>query len=308
MAETEITYCDRTWDLTIGCRKRSEGCDNCWATRIVHRLASADVHGYAGNGVGCSYQTREHGEDWEPTERVNLLEWNLDKPPHWRKPQFIFLNSKSDLFDERVPFEFIAEAFEMMRQTPHHRYMVLTKEPARMAEFISWYQTPGWSTMPLSGVWPDQFRHVILMVSVESPDHIDRIDTLMQIPAAMRGVSIEPMLAPLAAKLVLRITVLTVDGPRPDWVVVGCEKLMGGKAGRWAGEEIDAWWGAAAMVVKACRYAGVPVWMKQGPDLSHCPSHWKTGVRPPVTHDMANFPPSCRVQQKPAGLIIRGEA
>lgn len=301
MAETEITYCDRTWDLTIGCRKRSQGCENCWATHIVHRLASANLPGYSGR-MGCRYQTREYGMNWEPTERVNLLEWNLGKPLHWRKPRFIFVNSKSDLFDERVPFEFIGDAFDVMHEAKQHRFMVLTKEPGRMAAFIEWYRTARDRPRRRNPVinrpqWPQTFPHVILMVSVESPNHMDRIDTQMEIPAAMRGVSIEPMLEPLAAELVPRVT---GHEPRIDWVVVGCEKLLGGWAGRWAGEEIDAWWGAAAMVVKACRDAGVPVWMKQGPDLS-C---WKMGVRPKVMHDMANFPPSCRVQQKPAGLML----
>ncbi len=82
MAETKIPYCDATWDLTIGCRKRSPGCLNCWATRTVHRLARAGLNGYCTHHDRdrsdrepriSEIQTTYDGQDWLPTEAVNLL-------------------------------------------------------------------------------------------------------------------------------------------------------------------------------------------------------------------------------------------
>lgn len=319
MAETGIPYCDRTWDLTIGCRKRSPGCDNCWACRTVHRLAGRGLSGYE-DQVACT------GGDWLFTSKVNCLVCNLSRPLHWRKPSFIFVNSKSDLFDERVPFEFIARAFDVMCNCRQHRFMVLTKEPGRMAEFIEWYQQ---RRIP---VWPDDFPHVILMVSVEGPEYISRIETLRRIPAAMRGVSLEPLISRVSDA----VTPFIAEGynvcpacywwgeddgdpkhgqayPCPkcgedtdavpldellDWVVVGCEKLAGGRAGRWTGIDPVNWWEEAQGIVTACRDAGVPVWMKQGPRVP------PTGSRVRVTEDAAEFPPECRIQEKPKGLRL----
>lgn len=288
MSGTGIPYCDETWDLTIGCRKRSEGCANCWATWIVHRLACRDVQGYGADDCDRLRQTTLDGRDWEPTDHVNLLPWNLEKPLHWRQPRFVFVNSKSDLFDERVPFEYIERAFDVMAQAPQHRFMVLTKEPERMAEFLRWYQErPVVTASGLRCMWPGAFGHAILMVSVESANYMVRVSALVETSAAMHGVSFEPLLTPISSRLRFDIVEL-------DWVVIGCEKLLGGRPGRWATDEPEAWWTATATMVQACRNAGVACWVKQGPTCD--------GRR--VTDNIEDFPESCRVQQKPKGLML----
>lgn len=311
---TDIPYCDKTWDLTIGCKKRSPGCDNCWAIPTVHRLQCKPVRGYGFQTAGATKTTGERVWDWLPTAEVNLLDWNLTAPLHWRKPSFIFVNSKSDLFDDRVPFEFIARAFNVMCDAPEHRFMILTKEPGRMAEFIDWYMP--WTIRDKTPhIWPKHFPHVILMVSVEGPEQLDRISTLMEIPAAMYGVSFEPLIEPLARwkfNEVISPCGYYCDhgedgyGHRPersklDWAVVGCEKLPGGSAGRWKrqylrdeGDPCD-WWTEASRIVHACQEAGVATWVKQGP-------MYVMG-RIVVTDDPADFPTDCRVQKKPKGLL-----
>lgn len=286
---TDIPYCDETWDLTIGCRPRSEGCDSCWATHTVHRIAQKGVAGYQG-------QVEAFGCRWAKTDRVNLLTANLDKPLHWRKPRFVFVNSKSDLFDARVPFAFIGHAFDVMNEAYQHRYMVLTKEPAAMARFIRWYmkERGGCDERPTTSPrsWPETFGHVILMVSVESPGHLDRVKTLIQIPAHHRGVSLEPLLEPIAVEL---WPLLRTDGL--SWVVVGCEKLPGGRAGRWSPHPHcmrEEFWNEVDRLVDVCRIQRVPIWVKQGPGW---PPRASCGL--PVTHIRSEFPRACRVQQRP---------
>ncbi len=341
MGDTAIDYCDKTWDVTFGCKERSEGCRNCWALPSLARIAGRFPGGPAAKVISRD----SHGAlRW--SGEVELLESNLDLPRHWRGPQLIFVNSKSDLFDERVPLEYIARVFDTMATCPEQRFMVLTKCVERMAEFVEWYQ----HRLPIPGAWPGAFRHVILMVSVESPKHLDRIETLLSIPAAMRGVSFEPLIEPVGNGLLKYLADVQcsncgwlgfrdndtpegglakeydgpddVDGhwecpncgasedgcvhdysavhnpfgpdPRLDWVVIGCEKLPGGRPGRWAAEDPGGWWAAAAEIVEQCQNAGIAVWMKQGPT-----SDWRR-----VTHDVLDFPDSCRVQEKPKGLLL----
>lgn len=289
MGNTDIPYCDKTWDLTIGCRKRSPGCANCWATRTVHRLAFAEVRGYCGDDELCVLQTSLDGKNWEPTKSVNLLHWNLGAPLGWRKSRFIFTNSKSDLFDDRVPFAFIGRAFDVMAQCRQHRFMVLTKEPGRMAEFIAWYSTPGRRRM--GAAWPDDFPHVILMTSIEDAGHLYRWDQLAAVPAAKHGISFEPLIYPVAG----RLSALFAQA-RPDWSVIGCEKRLGGRVGRWSDVVAtpESWWAEAGAILRHCRDGGIRVWMKQGPQLTG-------SLRPPVvvTVNLADFPANCRIQERP---------
>jgi protein gp37 len=312
MGHTDIPYCDCTWDLTIGCRKRSPGCANCWATRTVHRLA-AKLPAYRG-------QTTEDGKDWLPTGCPTLLACNLGLVLGWRGGRFIFVNSKSDLFDERVPFAFITRVWGAMAMGSQHKYMILTKEPGRLAQFIAQYQQA--VRVP---AWPNDFPHVILMTSVEGPEQFHRWITLSRIPAQLRGISLEPLLQPIAKQLTPWITqglnychacgwYGEDDGdelhgpafPCPacgeetdaipldemlDWIVVGCEKLAGGRAGRWAAEDPTGWWNDASMIRHHAALWSVPVWMKQGP-------YYRNG-KVFVSDMTGDWATDCRIQQHP---------
>lgn len=353
MGQTKIPYADRTWELTGGCRRRSDGCRHCWAIRQVRRLAGhpayrdilsglverceGELKWTGGEVKRCEGDLKWTGGEVERCEgelkwtgKIVLLEHLLDVPKKMPASR-IFVNSKAELFDEQVPFEYLGKVFNRMAHYARHRYFVLTKEAERLEQFILAYQRKYFvgvrPAYPFR--WPGDFEHVMLAVSVESPKYIDRIETLRRLPAAMRGVSLEPLIEPvdLTPFIASGFNVCRPCGwwgqddgdpahgqayPCPrcdedtdavpldellDWVIVGCEKLPGGWAGRWAGEDPLGWWTYVTCLVRDCSDAGVPLFVKQGPRLGA-----PKGERVKVTTDMSEFPPECRVQQVPASM------
>lgn len=158
-AKSKIEWTDATWNPVTGCTKVSEGCRNCYAERMTNRF----------------YPGRDFSE-------VRLHPARLDEPLHWKKPRRIFVCSMSDLFHKDVPDDFILDVFKRMMLTGWHTYMVLTKRPVRMMEFCNKY-----FHAPLPAVW--------LGVTAENQAMADeRIPILLQTPAVVRFVSVEPML------------------------------------------------------------------------------------------------------------------
>jgi protein gp37 len=130
--------------------------------------------------------------------KLTLQPKMLELPLQWRKPQTIFVNSMSDLFHQDVPLEYIQRVFDVMRRAHWHRFQVLTKRADRLAELS-----------PEIG-WP---QNVWMGVSVENAEYVDRIDDLRKTGAAVKFLSLEPLLGPLP-KLKLK---------EIDWVIVGGE-------------------------------------------------------------------------------------
>jgi protein gp37 len=153
----------------------------------------------------------------------------LDLPRRWRDPRLIFANSMSDLFHDRVPVEFIRRVFTTMAETPHHTYQLLTKRSRRLAivsEKLDWPPN----------VW--------MGVSVESDRYCFRVDHLRATGAAVKFVSVEPMLGPVPSLVMTDV----------DWVIVGGES---GPAAR----PMDPMW--ACDVRDRCIANGVPFFFKQ---------------------------------------------
>jgi len=123
-------------------------------------------------------------------------------PLQWRQPRTIFVNSMSDLFHEDIPELFIAEVFQTMVAAHWHTFQILTKRANRLAEL-----SPG---LP----WP---INVWMGVSVESPRYLPRIEQLRKVPAAVRFLSVEPLLARIPSLPLAKI----------DWVIVGGESGPG---------------------------------------------------------------------------------
>jgi protein gp37 len=216
-AETEIAWTDSTWNPVSGCTPASPGCDHCYAARLAKRLPAAHQQGRSFSDVVC------HEE-------------RLDVPLHWRKPRRVFVCSMGDLFHELVPFDFIDAVFDVMSSEGgmHHTYQVLTKRPARMLEFLEAYYVRD-LVPPLGNVW--------LGVTAEDQQRADeRIPLLLRCPAAVRFISVEPMLGP-----VNRIWPL-------DWIICG------GESGPRA-RPMHPYW--VRSLRDQCKTAGVPFFFKQ---------------------------------------------
>jgi protein gp37 len=175
---SSIEWTDATWNPVTGCTKISPGCKHCYAERLAARLRAMGNARYR-NGF-----------------KVTLHEDQLELPLSWHRPKRIFVNSMSDLFHEAVPDEFIVEAFTVMRRAHWHSFQILTKRAERLRALASKLE---WSV----NIWQG--------VSVETTRYYSRIHCLQQIPAAIRFLSLEPLLGALPR--------LPLDAI--DWVIVG---------------------------------------------------------------------------------------
>ena len=128
--------------------------------------------------------TRKSGKRNVWTGRINIDSASLTAPLNWCKPQRIFVNSMSDLFQEFVEEKFVRRLWQVMEQAHWHTFQILTKRPGQMLEFLS---RPAFPTLP--NVW--------LGTSIENEDYIDRIDILRRVPARVRFISFEPLLGPI---------------------------------------------------------------------------------------------------------------
>ena len=209
--KSSIEWTESTWNPVTGCTKVSSGCAHCYAERMAFRLQAM---GQANYKNGFRVTTHEHA---------------LALPLRWRKPQTIFVNSMSDLFHEDVPLDFIRRIFAVMEEAFWHRFQVLTKRSSRLAELAP--------ILP----WPE---NVWIGVTVENNDCTYRIDHLRQVPAALRFLSLEPLLGPVP----------NLDLSEIHWVIAGGES---GPAAR----PMDADW--IRDVQSQCREASVPFFFKQ---------------------------------------------
>ena len=194
-----IEWTDETWNPVTGCTRVSPGCDNCYMFAMYPRLKSMGVKGYG----------------TAPTE-VQLLPERLDLPSTWKKPRHVFVNSMSDLFHSRVPFEFVFEIFKVMQSaaTEHgHVFQVLTKRPGRAVGWWKLYEEhfpEGWHP----NVW--------IGTSVENQKYAPRLTVLARIPAPVRFVSAEPLLEQI------ELTPWLEDGTL-QWVIAGGESGFGAR-------------------------------------------------------------------------------
>ncbi len=206
MAETSIEWTDATWNPVAGCTVLTAGCTNCYAMRMAARLEAMGTEKYRG-------LTRKSGGRTVWTGKIRLDAKSLDAPRAWSKPRKVFVNSMSDLFHDDVPIEFIARVWDVMKDTPRHTYQILTKRPERMAEVLA---KPQFEI--LSNVW--------LGASVEDDRVLYRLDAIRGVPAAIRFVSLEPLIGSVAQGDLTGIHWAIVggeSGPRaremkPEWV------------------------------------------------------------------------------------------
>src|SRR5258708_851552 len=121
-AATSIEWTGRTWNPTTGCDRVSPGCDHCYALTLARRLKAMGQARYQNDG-----DPRTSG----PGFALTLHPEAIGEPHHWRAPQTVFVNSMSDLFHAKVPYEFVERVWWTMFETPRHTYQILTKRPDR---------------------------------------------------------------------------------------------------------------------------------------------------------------------------------
>jgi protein gp37 len=266
--KTRIEWTDATWSPTTGCAPVSEGCVNCWARRQAERFWATQYPGivFAGSEKGGPLERPRQFSD------VQCHEDRLEIPLHWKRPRKIAVSLMGDLWHESIPDAFIDRVFAVMALCPQHTFQVLTKRPERMLRWFNEtasgamretlvYQEaldttfkrwparwPGW---PLSNVW--------LLISAENQPRLDeRVSLLLQTPAAVRGVSLEPLLSGI-----------DIAKHRPGanhlWFIVG------GESGPHARPSHPDWFRS---VRDQCVRAGVPYFFKQW-------GEWQEGSRLP---------------------------
>jgi protein gp37 len=196
---TGIEWTDETWNPTTGCDRVSPGCDNCYALTMAARL----------KGMGSAkYQRDGNPATSGPGFGLTMHDDVLSLPLTWRKPRRAFVNSMSDLFHKDVSDEFIARVFAVMAATPQHTYQLLTKRHGRMQSLLSRGElgAEGFPDMVEEAmaefthasldVWP--LPNLWLGVSVENQQWADiRIPALLDTPAAVRWLSLEPLIGPV---------------------------------------------------------------------------------------------------------------
>ena len=158
------------------CVKVSEGCTHCYAERLNERRG------------GPPYAV---GKD-----TLRLDEKILAQPLRWKKPRRIFVCSMTDLFEERVPDEWIVAIWKVMAFCGQHTFQVLTKRAERMQAWVS--TQPYLVDLDRSKLLPYPPPNVWLGVSVENQARADeRIPWLLKTPATVRFLSVEPLLGPV---------------------------------------------------------------------------------------------------------------
>lgn len=148
--KTKIDWCDATFNPVTGCL---HGCEYCYARKIAERFGGVYYEDELPNRWGeyecerlhadgdlheLDYPLKNYGNnkiapypfEFDPT----FYRYKLDEPKRWKKPRTIFVCSMADLFGDWVPDEWIAEVFQACEAAPQHRYMFLTKNPARFKQ------------------------------------------------------------------------------------------------------------------------------------------------------------------------------
>jgi protein gp37 len=214
--KSRIEWTDATWNPVRGCTKISPGCAHCYAETFAERFRGVPGHPY------------EQGFD------LKLVPGKLVEPLRWTRARMIFVNSMSDLFHKDVPDAYVAAVADVMRAANWHTYQVLTKRSERLAQMLR----------------ADLREHALERqiwwgVSVENRKHgLPRIDHLREAPAAVRFLSIEPLLEDLG----------TIDLAGISWVIVG------GESGHGARPMQPEW---VRSIRDQCEAAGVSFFFKQ---------------------------------------------
>jgi len=300
MQKTNIAWAECTWNPVVGCTKCSPGCENCYAERMAARLngifaAKGDDDNWARYSNILKFDTsqREEGRAVGWNGQVELCYDRLEQPLHWRKPRMIFVPSMGDLFHPAVPFEFIDKVMAVIALCPQHTFQVLTKRAERMREyfnemalgkrhigdslrkigqegFVQRLVVAKSMMVGKNGMPPYKTpANLWLGVTCCNQQEADKnIPFLLQTPAAVRFLSLEPLLE--------RIVIHNWTGI--DWIIIGAES--GPKRRPCDLKHVYSLAGQAKSM-------GVPVFVKQ------------LDIDGKLVPDIEKFPKDLRIRQMP---------
>lgn len=292
MAETKIEWCDYSFNAWWGCAKVSPACDRCYAETWAKRTGFPDLW-----GVNAGRRTFGKKHWLEP------LKWEAKAIAEGNRPR-VFTNSMADVFDNHEGvIDARADLWRLISATPHLEWLILTKRI-------------GNARTMLPPDWAEGYPNVQLGISVCNQVEADRdIVKLLEAPASLRFLSIEPMLGPIdlypfhkgtcaicggAGEVAACGPTTTfpedddglercqdcggsgewLDNPGLNWVICGGESGAGARP-------LQAEW---AMNLRAeCAAQGIAFFMKQGSDTPEWPTY----------KDFASFPPELQVRQWP---------
>ena len=221
---------NKTWNPIIGCSKISEGCKNCYAEKMANRLACIEKTGESYSNV----VTMSKNSIW--SGKTHFVESALEKPLKWKKPRMIFVCSMSDLFHESVSNSWINFVMNIIQKCSQHTFQILTKRPEKMRKYFH--------GLNIAKILPNAW----LGVTAENQEQANkRIPILLQIPAKVRFVSVEPMLSNIDISSFLYEAKL-------DWVICG------GESGHNARPIHPNW---VRSLRDQCKQADVPFFFKQ---------------------------------------------
>jgi protein gp37 len=188
---SKIEWTDATWNPLRGCTKISPGCKHCYAETFAERFRGVKGHPY------------QQGFD------LRLVPEKITEPFTWSGPRTVFVNSMSDLFQPEVPDAYIEDVVKVMVEANWHTYQILTKRADRLQELLS-------TRLRFAA----NQRHIWWGVSVEDKKYgLPRIEHLRAAPAAIRFLSIEPLLEDIG----------DFDISGIDWAIVGGESGPGAR-------------------------------------------------------------------------------
>lgn len=270
MAEnSKIEWTDHTFNPWVGCTKVGPGCDHCYAESWAKRTGAP--------GLWNGERRRTSAANWRAP-----LKWNREAEAEGVRRR-VFCASLADVFDNEVPQEWRDDLWELIRRTPNLDWLLLTK---RIGNALKLVDAGVFRALP--NVW--------LGATVVNQEEADRdILKLLAVPARVRFLSMEPLLAPVDLTRIgpKRINALG-RGSWLHWVIAGGES--GPKA-----RDFDVQWGED--IVEQCRSAEVPVFVKQlgsNPVCEHQHMPIPMVLKDKKGGDMAEWPEDLRVREFPA--------
>lgn len=246
---TKIQWTDETVNFWVGCIKCSQGCKYCY----MYRNEST------------------YGKDPAEVRRTGYS--TFGKARLWATPKRIFTCSYSDFFIDKAD-EWRADAWEEIKETPQHQWQILTKRPERIFNSLP----SDWGENGYHNAW--------LGVSVESQEYMHRVDELIKVPAAVRFISVEPLISPVSFQKhnpdILK---------KIDWVIIGGES--GWETGLYRYRKCEIEW--IESIINECKDSGTKVFVKQlGSDLAK-----RLGLKDKFGGNMTEWEQSLHIREFP---------